>query len=483
MIQFEQIISSLTNEEITRQILAQLPESIAETYLTGAAIDSRQVIPGALFVAMGGERTDGHQFIANAFNSGAHLALIEKEIPDFPILDLRTGSWNQTTIHASLPFCLRVDRSLHALQKIAANWRDVLRLRTIGITGSVGKSSTKELIAGVLSQKFLVLKNHGNLNNEIGLPLTLMQAGLGHQRAVLEMGFYVPGEIRQLCEIARPSVGVVTNIGTVHAERAGSREIIARGKAELIESLPPDGVAILNIDDPLVKEMARLSKARVIYYGTDPAAELRATAVEGLGLSGLRMELQYNSESHRMEIPILGRHSVHTVLRAAAVALAEGLTWQEIEQGLLQSQSQLRMATTRAFNGALILDDSYNAAPESTMAALDLLAEVHPGTHRHIAVLGEMYELGQYEYQGHQQVGIRAAQTCQVLIAVGDRSKIIAEAAVQSGMKPQAIHWMATVQEAIEFLKSSLQETDVILIKGSHGLRMDRITWALETTL
>ena len=261
--------------------------------------------------------------------------------PSFPPSICAPGpSPPDTTLPVGLrtgqPFCLRVENTLAALQQIARFWRRKLDLRVIGITGSVGKSTTKELIAEVLSQRYRTLKNPGNLNNEIGLPLTLLRLGPGYQRAVLEMGFYVPGEIALLCDIALPQVGVVTNIGTVHAERAGSQEAIARGKAELVQALPPapQGVAILNYDDPLVRQMAEQTPARVLFYGLDPAADLWADEIESLGLEGIRFRLHYRSEILHLRVPLIGHHSVQTVLRAAAVGLVEGLTWGEIVYGL-----------------------------------------------------------------------------------------------------------------------------------------------------
>jgi UDP-N-acetylmuramoyl-tripeptide--D-alanyl-D-alanine ligase len=216
-----------------------------------------------------------------------------------------------------------VDDSLAALQQIARFWRRKLSLRVIGITGSVGKSTTKEVVAQVLSERYKTLRNPGNLNNEIGLPLTMLRLNEAHERAVLEMGFYVPGEIRFLCEIAMPHVGVVTNIGSVHAERAGSREEIARGKAELVQSLPaaPEGAAVLNFDDPLVRDMQRLTKARIFFYGFTPDAELWADGVEGLGLDGVKFRMHYHGETMHVRIPMIRRHSVETALRATAVAV------------------------------------------------------------------------------------------------------------------------------------------------------------------
>ena len=457
-----------------------------EWAITEAVIDSRQAIPGALFVALPGERLDGHGFVADAFARGAQFAFIQQEIGEqFPVLDLR-NPWEATQLSIRLqgigretPFCLRVEDSLAALQQVAHYWRRKLNLRVIGVTGSVGKSTTKELIAKVLERRYRTLKNPGNLNNEIGLPLTILKLTQGHQRAVLEMGFYVPGEIAFLCDIAQPHVGVVTNIGTVHAERAGSQEAIARGKAELVKALPPapTGVAVLNYDDPWVRQMAEQTRAAVMFYGLDPQADLWADYVEGLGLEGVRLRLHFQQETIHLRVPLIGRHSVHTVLRAAAVGLVEGLTWQEIVNGLRSEHTQLRLVAVRSEKGALILDDTYNASPESTLAALNLLSEL--SGHK-IAVLGDMLELGPYEEQGHELVGARAAEVVDELVTVGGRGRMIAEAAIQAGLLPQVVTALETSAQAIDYLRDHLGPADVVLIKGSHGMRMDRIVAALE---
>jgi UDP-N-acetylmuramoyl-tripeptide--D-alanyl-D-alanine ligase len=460
------------------EALTNIRPPLAETVITEAAVDSRQVIPGSMFVAIPGERVDGHDFVADAFQRGASLALIEHELPgSFQTVRIDQGQSLNSSNELDSPLCLQVENTVSALQKVARFWRRKLDLRVIGITGSVGKSTTKEVIAEVLSQRYRTLKSPGNMNNEIGLPLTILKLGIGYERAVLEMGFYVPGEIALLCDIALPEIGVVTNIGTVHAERAGSQEEIFRGKSELVEALPENGVAILNRDDPWVTKMAELTHARVFFYGLDPAADLWADELEGLGLEGIRFRLHYRHESLHVRVPMIGQHSVHTALRAAAVGLADGLTWKEILDGLHQGHAQLRLTTVRSESGALLLDDTYNASPESMLAALNLLAELEG---RKVAVLGDMLELGQYEEQGHEMVGIRAAEVADQLITVGSRGHIIAKAALNAGLGSKKISEFSDQEEAINHLRKTLTKEDVVLIKGSHGIRMDRIVAALE---
>jgi UDP-N-acetylmuramoyl-tripeptide--D-alanyl-D-alanine ligase len=457
--------------------------------ITEAVIDSRDSKPGSLFVALPGEQVDGHDFVVDAFDRGAVLALVQRI--DFPGSgDLRTleirkyeeageqlKELEPETV--SQPLCLLVENSLQALQKSARFWRQKLPVKVIGITGSVGKSTTKEVAAEVLSQRYSTLKSPGNFNNEIGLPLTLLSLNEKHERAILEMGFYVPGEIRFLCDLASPEIGVITNVGTVHAERAGSLEAIARGKGELVESLPPDpkGVAILNYDDLWVRDMAQKTRAKVLFYGLDPAADLWADQVEGLGLEGIRFKLHFRSEVLHLRVPLIGRHSVHTALRAAAIGLVEGLTWQEIVNGLRSEITHLRLVSVRSQSGALLLDDTYNSSPQSTLAALNLLEELEGNR---IAVLGDMLELGPYEAQGHEIVGARAAEVVDELICMGKLSVLIAKSAVKAGLAEEKIKQFSTNQEVIDYLRPRLGDKDIVLIKGSRGLRMDYIVAALE---
>jgi UDP-N-acetylmuramoyl-tripeptide--D-alanyl-D-alanine ligase len=453
---------------------------LANHIITEAAIDSRQVIPGALFVALPGEKADGHDFLDAAFRRGASFALVQRDVDaSFQTLDLRGDLTVNPTDNLDPPLCLRVDNSLSALQQIARFWRRKLNLNVIGITGSVGKSSTKEMVAEVLGMRYRTLKSPGNLNNEIGLPLSILRLGSGYERAVLEMGFYVPGEIAFLCDIAQPSIGIVTNIGTVHAERAGSQEAIFIGKSELVQSLPPapHGTAILNFDDPWVRKMEENTHARIFFYGLSPEADLWADEIQGLGLEGIRFRLHYQSETLHAHVPLIGRHSVHTALRAAATGLIEGLNWQEIFEGLHQGHTQLHLVAVRSQKGALLLDDTYNASPESMLAAINLLDELDG---RKVAVLGDMLELGPYEKQGHEMVGLRAARVADVLLTLGPRARLIAETARKSGLSRSNIHEFEEMEPILAWLESNLSSDDTVLIKGSHGLRMDRIVAALE---
>ncbi len=441
--------------------------------ISEAVVDSRQAISASMFVAIEG----GHAFVKSAFERGSHLALVQDTIDDdIRVLDL-TIPFTPDTVIPEAPFAVRVVNTSASLQKLAAFWRQKFNLRVLGITGSVGKSTTKELVAEVLSQRYRTLKNIGNYNNEVGLPLTLLRLGSGYECAVLEMGFFVPGEIKQLCDIALPQVGILTNIGTVHAERAGSQADIARGKSELVQALPADGTAILNIDDPWIVPMAQQTKARVFFYGLDAKADLWADDIISQGLNGIHFTLHYHGQSYSMQAPVIGQHSIHTVLRTVAAGLVEDMEMPEIIYALQQASSQLRLVAVHTRQGALLLDDTYNASPESTLAALNLLNDL-PG--RKIAVLGGMYELGMYEKSGHEMIGIRAAEVVDQLVTFGEHARMISSAALQAGMSSSAISSFDQVDEVVEALQSTLKQGDVVLVKGSHGLRMDRIVQALE---
>jgi len=296
---------------------------------------------------------------------------------------------------------------------------------------------------------------------------------------VLEMGMYVRGDIRALAQIAQPQVGVLTNVEPVHAERAGSIENIALGKRELVEALPPapTGVAILNHDDERVRAMAQATEARVFFYGFSPQADLWADEVESLGLDGIRARLHYQKERLYLRAPLLGRHSVHTVLRATALGLVEGLTWQEIAEGLRAPGAQLRLVSTAGPHGSIILDDTYNSSPPSALAALNLLEDLEG---RKIAVLGDMLELGDYEEEGHLKVGCRAADVVAHLIAVGELAETLARGARLCGLPGECIHVVPDNDAAVAVLRELLQPEDVILVKGSRALQMENIVAQLQ---
>ena len=465
------VITGLTGNIIT-----------ASQPITSVVIDSRLARPGSLFVALPGQHHNGHDFVAGAFENGAIAAIIQRPVEagrPVQMIGLAAGGYDAAN---PAPLCLQLPDSLAGLQKLAGYWRSQFNPRVIGITGSVGKSTTKELTWNVLSTRFNALKNKGNYNNEIGLPLTLLELNPTHQAVVLEMGMYDVGEIALLCRLARPQVGVVTNVGPTHMERLGTIERIAQAKAELVQALPAaaeGGIAILNYDDPLVRPMAAKTAAQVVTYGMSPEADLWAGDIVSAGLEGVRFVFHYQGDQVHAKVPLLGRHSVHTALRAALVGLVQGLAWEEIMAGLqtLPDTTQLRLVAASGPNGSTLLDDTYNASPASTIAALNLLDDLT--ARRKIAVLGDMLELGSYEEEGHRKVGCRAADIVDVLIVIGRRAGFIAQEAQACGLEAEAIMAFDDRRPAIDYLRQLLGPQDVVLVKGSNAMKLDEIVAAL----
>jgi UDP-N-acetylmuramoyl-tripeptide--D-alanyl-D-alanine ligase len=431
--------------------------------IRGAAVDSRRISRGECFFALPGERTDGHEFLADAVAAGA-AALVVTRPPDADrIATLATAAGGELTV-------IQVDDALAALHDAARWWRARFEPLVVGVTGSLAKTSTKEQVAEVMSERWTVLRSAGNENNEIGLPLTLLRLGPAHDVAVLEMGMYVLGEIATLAALARPRIGVVTAVRGTHLSRAGSLEAIERGKGELIEALPADGTAVLNADDPRVARMAARTRAGVLRYGFDEGADVTAEDVVSLGASGMRFTLRALGCRVAVTSPALGRHSVHNALAAAAVGLAAGMTHEQVAHGLGRDSSAPHRSVLLQAGEWRILDDSYNAAPDSVAAALDLLHTL-PG--RRVAVLGEMLELGDASLDAHREVGRRAAQVADRLVVVGDGAAGIAEGAGAAGMEEHRLVVTTDRDDALRHLLEILRPGDVVLVKASRGVALD----------
>ena len=351
------------------------------------------------------------------------------------------------------------------------------------MTGSVGKTTTKEAIAAVLSTRRRTLRNEGNLNNEIGLPLTLLRLRPEHEAAVLEMGMYAGGEIADLARLARPRIGVVTAVQPVHLSRLGSLDAIEAAKGELVEALPDGrsgGVAVLNADDERVARMASRTRARVVTYGFDRDAAVGAEEVASAGRAGMRFVLRAGRERIAATTRALGRHSVHNALAAAAVGLEAGLTLPEVAAGLIPGWSAPRRTEIREVGGVTIVDDTYNASPASTIAALELLATL-PG--RHVAVLGEMLELGSEHTAGHRAVGRVAGERADLLVVVGAGANGIALAARARGLDKERILRVPDGEAAFELLRPRLVPGDTVLVKASRSVGLDRLVDRLAEEL
>lgn len=442
-----------------------------ETIFRSVVIDSRQATRDALFFALPGATTDGHAFIAQAAANGATFAVVRE---DWLAQRLQAGDLPPIPV-------ITVPETLAALHNLAAWWRGIYDIPVIAVTGSVGKTSTKELIATVLAARYRVLKTPGNLNAITSMPIALLGLTPDTQVAVLEMALYDSGEIATMARIARPTIGVVTNVGMSHVERLGSQAAIVANKGDLIAALPENGVAVLNGDDPLVRGMRERARAHVVTYGLDDGNDIRATNVESSGLSGIGFRLWLRgSGPMTVRLPLLGRHSVHTALAATAVAQAMGLAMEEILAGLEGEQTQLRLYTIPGPHGSVLIDDTYNSSPQSALAALNLLADLDAT--RRVAVLADMLELGAYELEGHTLVGERAAQVLDRLYTYGRRARVIADAAVDAGMaRGHVAVFGPDEKDALAArLRAELRAGDVVLIKGSRGMRMEDFVAALR---
>jgi UDP-N-acetylmuramoyl-tripeptide--D-alanyl-D-alanine ligase len=434
----------------------------------GGAVDSRAVEPGNLFVALPGERTDGHAFVGAALTAGAAAALVAR--PPEPA-DL---AGRDATV-------VLVDDPLRALQAVASAWRARFDPLVVGVTGSIAKTSTKEAVATVLGAALPTLRNEGNLNNEIGLPLTVLRLRAEHRAAVLEMGMYVGGEIADLARIGRPEIGVVTAVEGVHLSRIGSLEAIADAKAELVEALPADGVAILNGDNTWVRAMRKRTRARALQYGFWRGADVRAVDVASAGLDGMTFRLTTPDGEASVRIPTLGKLSVHNATAAAAVGLAAGLPLDLIVDALAAGWSAPHRVNVISAGDVTIIDDSYNASPGSVRAALEILRDL-PG--RRIAVLGEMRELGESSDYLHRKVGLLCSRCWDQLVVVDGLAGGAAHGLTVGAQKRGGtVIPVATRDAAREHLLENLLPGDVVLVKASRGVALDLLVDELVAAL
>lgn len=426
---------------------------------TGGAFDSRIADPGTLFFALRDQR-DGHDFVAAAIARGCLGAVVERIPPDAPEDALLVQV-------ADVP---------HALRSLAAAQRASHAIPVVGITGNAGKTTAKQAAAATLGARYRVLAPAASYNNEIGVPLTLLLLEPTHQAAVLELGFYVPGEIAELCRLVRPDVGVITTVPDrpVHFSRTPSVDAIARGKAELIAALAPDGTALLNADDQRVRGLAPLTRARVVLFGESPDAALRATDVEVRGLDGVSFTVAFEGASARASLPLPGRHLLTASLAAIGSAVALGIPLDEAAVALGTLEPPAHRMSVRRGRTLTVIDDSYNASPAAVHAALALLREV-PG--RRIAVLGDMRELGALSADAHEDVGRDAAASAALVIGVGELAAMSVLAARRAG-HAQA-HAVADAAEALVLLRRHLRDGDTVLVKGSRALALDELADAL----
>lgn len=431
-------------------------QEIKGIVFSSVCIDSRIAKGGDLFFALRGARSDGHLFALNAVKSGAAGLVLEHPVEGIP---------------DGVPVFLVRD-SLKALQDLAAYNRRRSGVPVVGVTGSSGKTTTKDLIHSVLSSRYKTLKTEGNFNNELGLPLTLLRLDDTYGAAVVEMAMRGPGEIDFLCRMAAPDGAVITNIGEAHFERLGSIDNIARAKGEILDHIPARGFAILHGDSPYIRREAARCRGRVKFFGDDPKLDLypgRICSEEG----GNRFTACISGVEEEFFVPLPGRHNVINSLSAIAVGIEMGLEMEAIREGLSgASLTAMRLEILR-LGGLSIINDTYNANPSSTRAALQTLAELGEGA-RKIAVLGDMLELGDKSEPGHRQVGAAALEAgVDLLAAVGSLAAHIAEGAREAGMSSTKIKQFKTAREAALGIRAILGQGDVVLVKGSRGMKME----------
>ncbi|HXV37932.1 MAG TPA: UDP-N-acetylmuramoyl-tripeptide--D-alanyl-D-alanine ligase [Myxococcota bacterium] len=431
----------------------------------GVSIDSRSVERGELFVAIVGAKHDAHEFIPDAVARGAAGLVVE-----------RGRALPET---AGLP-TIAVADTTRALGELAAGHRSAFAGPVVAITGSNGKTTTKEMCASILSVTAPCHRTPGNLNNQFGLPLTLLGRDEAARSIVVELGMNHRGEIAQLVEIAKPTIGVITNIGTAHIEFLGSREEIAREKGDLIAGLPSSGAAVLNADDPLALAQRSRTRARVIRFGVGPDAEVRAARVERVDGRGQRIELVTPYGSGVALVPGLGATTAINALAATAAALAAGASLADVIKGLADhTGAKGRFERRDLRGGGVLIDDSYNANPQSMEAALRALAELK-GAHRAVAILGDMGELGATSEAAHRELGrLVRALGIDVLIALGERARAIAASALDAGMPHDRVSVASDPVDAGRRAVEFLQEQDTVLVKGSRSMRMERVVEAI----
>ena len=448
--------------------LAQLLEAVdgrllgdcnrLDTPISKVETDSRTIHPGTLFIPLAGDRFDGHAYIDSALEGGAAGCVTARERERY------------------LPgkFYVKVADTQAALRDLAVWYRNRFDIPFIGVTGSVGKTTAKDMLAAVLGVKYKVLKTEGNHNNNVGLPLTLLDLNSSHQIAVLEMGMDKPGEIDYLADIVRPDVGVITNIGDAHIERLGSRENIFKAKCELLPHIKSDGLLVLNGDDALLSTLRGNTPVPAVFCGQGEGCGYRAQVTGGDGVSHIHCRLTTPNMDREVLISALGEHMIYPALIAAAVGERFGLTSDQIEEGFGQFvPTRMRMNVLRRSSGITILDDTYNANPQSMRAAISALADSRGK--RKVAILGDMLELGSFAPALHSGVGEYLGDAdVDCLVAVGELARHIAEGARKAGV-PQVIHY-GTREDAKAALSQVVSPGSTVLVKGSRGMKLEEIT-------
>jgi len=446
-----------------KRTLEQIQGRLQQMEIKGISIDSRTVREGELFIAIRGDRYDGHDFVPDAIRKGAWGAVVE-----------RSALEAQFAALGGLKNVIPVEDTLVSLQEISLMHRKKFPVPVIAVTGSNGKTTTKEMLASILLQRGPVLKTEGNLNNHIGVPLTLLRLDARHRAAIIEMGMSGLGEIETLTRLAMPSVGVITNIGPAHLQFLGSTATVAQAKGELLQVMRSDGTAVLNADDPYFTTLRSKYSGRVLSFGIDRQADVQAGDIsQERDLTDLT--LHADGRSVMVRLRTVGRHNVYNALAAAAAALATGLPLETVKSGLEEFRPVAMRSEIRDMNGRTVLADYYNANPASVKAALETLASLRSGK-RTVAVLGDMLELGDAAAEAHREAGRTASSLgIDLLICVGPLSRHIAEGAVAAGMARARVYEADTTAQGAALLREHTQPGDTVLIKASRGMKMEKV--------
>jgi len=456
-------------ETVSRAIGGELIAGRADQPFSGICTDTRQVLPAECFFALTGPNFDGHNFLEQAIAKGAAGVVISRTLTAPAPKDLAV---------------IRVDDTLQALGDLARWTLDRRGIPVLAVTGSTGKTTSKEMLYQILEAHLpgRVLRNEGNFNNLIGLPLTVFRLTAAHRVALLEMGMSMRGEIRRLAQIARPTIGVITNVSAVHLEHLKTIGAVAEAKGELLEGFGADHIAVLNADDPRVARMGQDKPFRCVYFSADPAADaqVKALAVRTKGFEGIDLSLSVLGEPLDVALSTFGRHNVYNALAAAAAARAFGVSPAAIKQGLETFRPAAMRSRVLSIFGITVIDDTYNANPRSMDAALSALDEL-AGEGRKIAVLGDMFELGPETEAAHRRLGRHAAKIgLDRLFLLGEHAGLVAEGAREEKMSPAAIVAAPDHAAIVAELRRDGRRGDVILVKGSRGMRMERVVRGLK---
>lgn len=430
--------------------------------IKGISTDSRKIKKGDLFIPIKGLNFDGHDFIGKAIDLGASASLSQ--------YDLNTSDFTY----------IIVEDTQIALMRLAQYYRSKFSIPAVAVTGSSGKTTTKEMIASVLGESFDVLKNQGNLNNTIGLPITVFGLERHHDICVFEMGMNHSGEIESLAAIVKPDIAVITNVGTAHIEFLGSRENILKAKKEIFKFFTHDNKAILNGDDDMLSTISS-SRFQIIRYGINEKNDLYVQNIKQRGDEGMEFSLLLNDNKENFFVPLIGIHNVYNALCAIAVGLAMNMEVERIKRGLAKFvPGKMRMEIFDTEDGIRVINDSYNANPDSTSAAIEVLKDM-PCKGRRILILGDMLELGDYSEAGHRKVGEKAAESkIDIIISIGEKAKDISKGALDKGMREEQIYHFMDNKTAISKLPSILLPGDTVLIKGSRIMKLEELADSLR---